>query len=189
MRWGGDVYPPSMRPPRRLAALLAGLALVAAACADQSDGNPLAASTTATTDRGTTDTTGAGPGGFVPDPIKWSPCQYGECAHPKVPLDYSKPDGELIELSVSRAPATGDRIGALFVNPGGPGASGTDFASVLAMILPTEINERFDIVGFDPRGVGDSTPVDCGVEATELYTVDPTIETPEDRQALLDIST
>src|SRR3546814_6028438 len=60
---------------------------------------------------------------------------------PMVPLDYSDPDGRMIELSVARAPATGDRIGALFVNPGGPGASGTDFASVLAMILPSEINE------------------------------------------------
>jgi pimeloyl-ACP methyl ester carboxylesterase len=175
-----------MRSSRRLAALLTGLALAATACAGQADHNPLAGPSTTAGSDSTTSTTG--PDGFVPEPIRWTRCQYGECAHPTVPLDYRKPNGEQIELSVSRAPATGDRIGALFVNPGGPGASGIDFASALATILPSQINERFDIVGFDPRGVGESTPVDCGVDATDLYAVDPTIETPEDRQALLDIS-
>jgi pimeloyl-ACP methyl ester carboxylesterase len=175
---------------RRLAAVLAVLAVAAAACVDEADDNPLGTSDTTTTapDDGPTTTAGEGPEGFTPAPIEWEDCDLGECAHPMVPLDYGDPGGRMIELSVARAPATGDRIGALFVNPGGPGASGTDFASVLAMILPSEINERFDLVGIDPRGVGGSNPIDCGVDATDLYSVDASIETPEDRQALLDIS-
>jgi pimeloyl-ACP methyl ester carboxylesterase len=94
----------------------------------------------------------------------------------------------MIELSASRAPATGDRIGALFINPGGPGAGARQFAATLAFVLPSEVNERFDIVGVDPRGVGGSTPIDCGVDATELYSVDATIEDDADRAALLEVS-
>jgi pimeloyl-ACP methyl ester carboxylesterase len=162
-----------------------------AACVQEADSNPLASGRTGTTipDRTTTSTTiGEGPEGFTPDPIKWEDCRLGECAHPEVPLDYGDPSGEMIELSVARVPASGERIGALFVNPGGPGATGTDFAQALAMILPREISEHFDIVGIDPRGVGGSNPIDCGVPAEELYAADATIETPDDRAALLDVS-
>ncbi|MEO7428606.1 MAG: alpha/beta fold hydrolase, partial [Acidimicrobiales bacterium] len=180
-----------MRSPRRgLAALALTATLVTAACATQADHDPLAASTTTSTtsrDSGTPDTT-AGPEGFTPEPVQWTSCKYGECATVRVPLDYRKPAGRLIELAAARAPATGKRIGALFVNPGGPGASGTDFAATLATLLPAAINEHFDIVGVDPRGVGGSTPVDCGIDAAKLYAVDPTIETPEDRAALLEVS-
>jgi pimeloyl-ACP methyl ester carboxylesterase len=176
-------------PRRRLLALLLAVALPAAACVDEAGDNPLGADRTATTDGDTTSTTaGEGPGGFIPDPIRWEDCQFGECATVEVPLDYEDPGGERIEISAARAPATGDRIGALFVNPGGPGASGTDFAATLAFLLPSDINEHFDIVGFDPRGVGDSTPIDCGVDATDLYSVDPTIEDDADRAALLEVS-
>ena len=171
-------------------ALLACLVL-SAACAQEADENPLAAGSTTTTTSGETSTSTTateGPDGFVPEPIKWERCRYGECARPEVPLDYSKPDGKKIELSVARAPATGDRIGALFVNPGGPGATGTDFAAVLGQLLPAEINEHFDIVGIDPRGVGESNPVDCGVDAKDLYNVDATIEDAADRDALLKVS-
>lgn len=180
-----------MHAPRRsLVALLALALLTAAACAKEANDNPLAAGATTTEDDSTTSTTaGEGPGGFVPEPIEWEDCALGECARLKVPLDYSSPGGEMIELSVARSPATGDRIGALFVNPGGPGATGTDFAATLAFLLPGEITERYDIVAVDPRGVGGSAPIDCGVPAEELYAVDATIDSPEDRTALLDVST
>ena len=179
------VYPRWMRSPRTLRVLVAVLAVVAAACASEAD-DALDRSDTTTTD-GTT-TTGAGPGGFVPDPIVWEECGEMECASPFVPRDYDDSDGALVQLFVVRSPATGDRKGALFVNPGGPGASGAEFASVLPLILPDEIVEHFDIVGVDPRGVGGSTPIDCGVPAEELYGVDPTIDSPADREALLDVS-
>jgi pimeloyl-ACP methyl ester carboxylesterase len=175
---------------RRLVALLLSSALLATACVDEADDSPLGTDTTATTgeDAVTPTTAGEGPGGFVPEPVEWESCQFGECATIEVPLDYDNPDGERIELAAARAPATGDRIGALFVNPGGPGASATDFAATLAFLLPGEISERFDIVGVDPRGVGGSTPIDCGVDATELYSVDASIEDEADRAALLDVS-
>jgi len=182
-----------MRSPRRSVLLVVLVtSLVMAACATPADHSPLGAATSTSTTSGrsgTTDTTvGNGPAGFTPEPIRWKQCQQGECATVQVPLDYRQPTGRLIKLAVSRAAATGKRIGALFVNPGGPGASATDFASVLATLLPKEINERFDIVGVDPRGVGGSNPVRCGIDATKLYEVDPTIETADDRAALLQVS-
>jgi pimeloyl-ACP methyl ester carboxylesterase len=182
-----------MRPSRRrLAALVLLGALLGGACAEAADDNPLAGGATSTTDGSddptTSTTAGEGPQGFRPDPIEWDDCFAGECATLEVPLDYSDPGGDTTEIAVARVPASGDRIGSLFVNPGGPGASAIEMASYLPMILPDEISEHFDIVGVDPRGVGDSSPIDCGVGATELYGVDASIETPEDRQALLDIS-
>ena len=180
-----------MRTPRRgLVAALLATAVLATACVDEADDDPLGTDRTTTTASGDTTSTTAseGPSGFTPEPIEWEDCTFSECATIEVPLDYDDLGGEMIELSVSRAPATGERIGALFINPGGPGASATEFAATLAFVLPTEINERFDIVGVDPRGVGGSTPIDCGVDATELYSVDPTIEDDADRAALIEVS-
>lgn len=85
-----------------------------------------------------------------------------QCARIRVPLDYAAPDGSAITIAVLRLPATGskgDRIGSLLINPGGPGASGMTAAADLRSTRAFErLNERFDIVGFDPRGVGASRP-------------------------------
>lgn len=84
-----------------------------------------------------------------------------ECAHLTVPLDYAKPDGDTIEIGVLRRPAKGDRIGSLVINPGGPGAAGLSTAASIADANDT-LAQRFDFVGFDPRGVGSSEPnVEC----------------------------
>jgi pimeloyl-ACP methyl ester carboxylesterase len=95
---------------------------------------------------------------------RWIPCREGfECAKVSVPLDYDKPAGETITVSVIRLPAASPRrrIGSLFVNPGGPGGSGVDIVRALGQFLPLELRERFDIVGFDPRGIMRSTPLRC----------------------------
>ena len=86
-----------------------------------------------------------------------------ECGRTEVPISYSEPKGATLPLFLVRVVMAGqtDRIGSLVVNPGGPGASGADAAIGLAMTLPTEVMNRFDIVGFDPRGVGLSTPIEC----------------------------
>ena len=84
-------------------------------------------------------------------------------------------------------PARGDRIGALFVNPGGPGGTAADFAVTMGLLLPDEIVERFDIVGVDPRGLGASS-IDRGGDMTELYGVDYSIDSPEDTAELLAVS-
>ncbi|BBZ29193.1 hydrolase [Mycolicibacterium madagascariense] len=82
-----------------------------------------------------------------------------QCGQVTVPIDYANPEGPQAQLAVIRVPATGDRIGALMVNPGGPGASAVDtVATMAAGLVDTDIGRRFDLVGFDPRGVGHSTP-------------------------------
>jgi pimeloyl-ACP methyl ester carboxylesterase len=85
------------------------------------------------------------------------------CGRTEVPINYDEPGGDKLPLFLIRAVMAGqtDRIGSLMINPGGPGASGADAALGLALSLPVEVLQRFDIVGFDPRGVGLSTPVEC----------------------------
>ncbi|MEV0404336.1 alpha/beta hydrolase [Actinoallomurus sp. NPDC050550] len=95
-----------------------------------------------------------------------------ECATITVPLDWSHPGGQRITLALNRLRATdpAHQIGSLLVNPGGPGGSGTAVVAQGGMLLGTPqlkpLRERFDLVGFDPRGVGDSTPVRC---STPVY--------------------
>ncbi|MEY8039811.1 alpha/beta hydrolase [Saccharopolyspora cebuensis] len=88
-----------------------------------------------------------------------------ECARMEAPVDYADPDGPTLSLGVLRRPAADqqDRIGSLVVNPGGPGASGMSSAATMsAAVAGGELGERFDFVGFDPRGVGASEPaVQC----------------------------
>jgi pimeloyl-ACP methyl ester carboxylesterase len=97
--------------------------------------------------------------------VVWQPCGDGfECASIRVPLDYDRPHGRTIEIAMIRLPAKDParRIGSLFTNPGGPGTSGIGHVRSLARLAyPPNVRARFDIVGFDPRGVGASTPVRC----------------------------
>ena len=86
-----------------------------------------------------------------------------ECTRLEVPLDYAAPEGRTAQLGVLRERATGERIGSLLMNPGGPGASGMSLAASLSgRLAKSPLAQRFDVVGFDPRGVGASTPtIDC----------------------------
>ncbi len=82
-----------------------------------------------------------------------------QCGTVSVPIDYANPQGAQAQLAVIRIPASDERIGALMVNPGGPGASAVDtVAGMGAGLEGTDIRRRFDLVAFDPRGVGHSTP-------------------------------
>ncbi|MGY3517536.1 alpha/beta hydrolase [Micromonospora sp. PTRAS2] len=101
----------------------------------------------------------------VPTPkLDWYAC-YGtaECATVQLPLDYDKPKGATTEVAVLRVKARDqkNRIGSLFVNPGGPGGSGTDLALAAPYFLGDDLLDRFDIVGVDPRGVAASENVRC----------------------------
>jgi len=102
---------------------------------------------------------------FYGQALDWQPCARSmQCAWLTVPLDYSQPLGQTIRIRVSKVPASGAteaRQGSLVVNPGGPGASGLDFASYIAGSVAPEVAEQFDVVGFDPRGVGESAPITC----------------------------
>ncbi|MGY1603295.1 alpha/beta hydrolase [Geodermatophilus sp. SYSU D00815] len=86
-----------------------------------------------------------------------------ECGRTEVPISYDEPQGATLPLFLVRVTLAGqtDRIGSLVVNPGGPGGSGADSVIGLALSLPEDLLRRFDLVGFDPRGVGLSTPVEC----------------------------
>jgi pimeloyl-ACP methyl ester carboxylesterase len=120
-------------------------------------------------------TTIASPKPSVPVPVlNWAACDFApwvECATATVPLDYDQPRGATTQLALARVPAADqtNKIGTVFLNPGGPGASGVDlaafgFGEYLALLL----DGRFDIVGFDPRGVAGSSPLYCFESATEL---------------------
>lgn len=103
-------------------------------------------------------------------PVEWKPCDEqpdAECAAVTLPIDYRKPDGEKFGMAVARRKATdpANRIGALVINPGGPGGSGVNFA--LGTPFSPEVMRRFDIIGFDPRGVARSKPVTCSAELVD----------------------
>ena len=87
------------------------------------------------------------------------------CAKVKVPLDYDNPGGQTIEIAVKKRAAGGDSIGSLFVNPGGPGGSGIDLVDEAGSYFSKKLTSSYDVVGFDPRGVGASTAVDCLTDA------------------------
>ncbi|MEU0370790.1 alpha/beta hydrolase [Streptomyces sp. NPDC006283] len=106
--------------------------------------------------------------------LTWRPCeepaQRGfECATLTAPLDHARPAGRTIDLAVIRRTATNPstRIGSLFFNPGGPGGPGTAALPVWYRFFPEELRKRFDIVSWDPRGVGRSTAVRCFSDAEE----------------------
>jgi pimeloyl-ACP methyl ester carboxylesterase len=94
--------------------------------------------------------------------LTWRPCdQYFECARLYVPFDYSHPAGPRFSLPIVKLPAAdpASRVGSLVINPGGPGASGVEYAlGARSGEFTREVLNRFDIVGFDPRGVGGSLP-------------------------------
>ena len=86
-----------------------------------------------------------------------------QCGSLKVPLDHARPNGKQITLALSRVPHTAKTFqGPLLLNPGGPGGSGLTLAGFVASALPEAVAAQYDVIGFDPRGVGESTPaLDC----------------------------
>ena len=106
-------------------------------------------------------------------PIGWGACpglDVLQCATVSVPLDYARPTGARITLALNRLPALdpAHRLGSLFVNPGGPGGSGVDQVEEIAYPLSLSLRGRFDIVGFDPRGIARSSPLVCFTSPQEL---------------------
>jgi pimeloyl-ACP methyl ester carboxylesterase len=109
-------------------------------------------------------------------PVEWTPCRTvggqvkipggAMCGKLAVPIDYNHLDRDVAVLAMIRFPATGDKIGSLLINPGGPGESGIEAALSVVQSLPKKVHDRFDLVGFDPRGVGSSRPsVWCNSDA------------------------
>jgi pimeloyl-ACP methyl ester carboxylesterase len=129
----------------------------------------------------------------TPAPIEWHGCEPPtsgwQCATLEVPLDYRQPNTDRrIELALTRLPATdpASRIGSLLVNPGGPGGSGIDLVRQIAPDLPDELRRRFDFVGFDPRGIGASTPVVCTYDHDVAENVPFTVSTEDIASSCVD---
>lgn len=98
--------------------------------------------------------------------IAWEECGTLDCATIKVPLDWSEPEGDTIDIALNRHAArdADARIGSLLINPGGPGGSGLGLTEYFATTAGDALLDSYDVVGFDPRGVGESTPVQCGTD-------------------------
>ncbi|WP_308307618.1 alpha/beta fold hydrolase [Streptomyces sp. ISL-10] len=139
--------PPSVRPRSALCALVAAVAIAA----------PPASAAPAQPGDTTSLLFGACPES-VPAPR--APDRV-ECGSLDVPLDWADPDGKRIRIAVSRVPASGtpqQRRGVLLVNPGGPGGSGLSYAVTKRAKLPESVRRAYDVIGFDPRGTGQSAP-------------------------------
>ncbi len=121
-------------------------------------------------------------------PIAWSNCSSFQCATFEVPLDYADPSRATISLSLIRQPARdqANRIGTLFVNPGGPGGSAIDFMRYWAPIVDRAVRDRFDIVAFDPRGVGQSSPIHCHDNIQQIVALPSDPQTDADWQKIVD---
>jgi pimeloyl-ACP methyl ester carboxylesterase len=174
------------RRRRAVATLGATLLLVACSSGGSRSAAPSSSSTrptTSTSEAPTTTTTVVLP---PPAPLAWTRCHGRfDCARLTVPVDYADPGGPTLELAVIRRPA-GDpaqRIGTLIMNPGGPGSSGVRRVQRGFQVSP-EVARRFDIVGFDPRGIGTSTPISCGSAVPAFQATDLSPDTPQEQDAM-----
>ena len=147
-----------------------GAGVVPAAAAPASGPAPAAAATKAAVPKGLES--------FYSQKVEWYDCvatagveksadKTGfQCAKVTVPLDYSQPDGQTIEIAMKKHPATGSaRQGTLFMNPGGPGGSGVDDIGGMPTSTFAGVQSAYDIIGFDPRGIGSSTAITCSSDA------------------------
>jgi pimeloyl-ACP methyl ester carboxylesterase len=180
-----------MRSSRGLLAALLGLLLALSGCTSFA-GTPTSASRAAASGSATSSPRPV-------QPIKWTDCtdriqpalgslqasdrtfSY-QCGRLDVPISYRDPGGDTMPLFVVRVVLQGqtDRIGSLVMNPGGPGVSAVNDTVAIAQTLPLDVLRRFDLVGFDPRGVGLSTPVECIPDKTkdEIVAGEPRPVTP-----------
>jgi pimeloyl-ACP methyl ester carboxylesterase len=119
---------------------------------------------------------------FYDQELDWRDCGRDECARLEVPLDYADPAGRTLELAVLKVPAAAKsaRLGALVVNPGGPGGSGVSYAAAGSLQFGTPLSRAYDIVGFDPRGVGQSNPLQC-LDTKQLDTLVAFDPDPDDK--------
>ncbi|MFD7902888.1 alpha/beta hydrolase [Kitasatospora sp. NPDC059747] len=174
------------RPRVLLTALAAGTLLLTSACndtattaQDKAAGSPASAAATTATATPTPKPTGADDPALKPfyaQQITWAPCPPDPkaadakadvsamlCGKLHVPLDYADPAKDTLDLALVKYPATkpDQRIGSLVVNPGGPGGSGVEMVKYGAKDFAGTLHSRFDVVGFDPRGTGASSPITC----------------------------
>ncbi|GAB3598837.1 alpha/beta hydrolase [Angustibacter peucedani] len=172
-----------MRGRYRLAAGALAVAALLAACSGGDDGPAPKAGTGPNAATVAPAPVPAGLETYYGQKLSWSGCGGSfQCSKLSVPVDYAKPDGATIQLAVIRLPAAkqGQRLGSLVVNPGGPGGSGIDYARAARAVISDASRNSFDVVGFDPRGVGESAPLKCltDEQTDQLLAADPTPDDP-----------
>lgn len=176
------------RMRRLLLATIVGLLLLGlVACSSGGSGSlgSIPGGTSTTARHAATDSGTSGAGKYK---ITWKSCGRNQCGTLQVPVYYSAPTGKQLRLALVKLPAQDKKhdLGPLLVNPGGPGASGIELA--VSNSWTKAVRDHFDIIGFDPRGVGASNEVTCGIPVAQLYHVDYVPDTPAETQALLDVS-
>lgn len=129
---------------------------------------------------------------FYTQKLSWTACPDNarhRCTTMQVPVDYTKPAGDRFTLALRKAPATdpSKRLGSLVINPGGPGGSGVEYAQYASFVFSPAVRAAYDVVGFDPRGIGASSPVRClsNSDMDLLFSADPTPDTAAERSTLL----
>ena len=136
-------------------------------------------------------------GPYVPTGFNWKACDDSaststvQCSTLQVPFDYNNPSAGTFTLYVKLLPAANPtlRIGSMMVNPGGPGFGGSSLADDASYYFSTDITDHFDIIAWDPRGTGKSTPaVNCVDDYDEYFGIDSPPDSPEENQALIDAS-
>ena len=182
--------PQTERVTRPLAAVLVALALTATACSGGDD--PTVAAPAASVPARAPASTPAPtppPSPTPAKPLSWTACEGDfECASLRVPLDDDRPSAGSVDLALTRLKTArpGDRIGSLVVNPGGPGSSAVDYLQAAWTLVPEPVRARFDLVAFDPRGVGRTAPIRCATtaELDAYFAVDPSPDDAGELKAL-----
>lgn len=179
-----------MRRPFPAMSIVVGL-LALTACSGGSSRAAATAVPTTSSGLSATGTPSAGTTAEGPGKLSaWKDCGNDfQCATLTVALDAAKPALGTVDLALTRHRATsGRRIGSLLVNPGGPGASAVDFVKSSYSSFPAAVRQRFDLVAFDPRGVGHTEPVRCATTAQldVYFHLDPVPDTAAERKALDD---
>lgn len=171
-------------------AVAALVALAAAACSDDSiDAGEARRSTTSSLETSSPESDGSPTTRGAPAvefDVDWERCDDDDhaCGTLVVPLDHFDPAGDAtVTLALRRRPAgdPDERIGAILMNPGGPGAAGQDLVGSLEDAFPDALLDRFDLVGWDPRGTGDSTRVTCEPDLEEYFALD---KSPDDEREI-----
>ena len=180
------------RRVRALGGLLAAV-LVLAGCTsagsggDLGDPAPVTVSGSAPTGRADPATSPA-LARFYDQKISWSACGGGfECAKVTAPIDWKNPGTGTFQLAVVRLKATGKRLGSMLINPGGPGVGGVDWVRQAAGSFDDALKSAYDLVGWDPRGTGNSSPVRClsDRQLDDYYATDGTPDNASEVQTLV----
>ena len=151
---------PARSPMMRLAAVGTALAMGLAGCSSSTaDSQPEDAQSSQPAAKSSAP---EGLESFYTQELDWEMCgSIIECATIKVPMDYANPEGQSIDLALNRRAVDG-ATGNILVNPGGPGGSGLDMvSSTVPSMFSNDLQRAYNVIGFDPRGVGESSPVTC----------------------------